>query len=378
MRKLPFSVGALLALALLLSGESVELAYASAGAAKSGLADEFVSNDQCLACHAAPDFTTELPSGETLYLTVDPETYAHSVHGSQGYACIQCHTDIDGFPHDPITAANRREFVFQRYLGSCVECHLDKYDSALDSVHQKALAAGQTEAAICTDCHGAHDVGPADEPLRGGSQMCELCHSEIYDFYAESVHGSALIDQGNPDVPACIDCHGVHNVQGPSSLDNFHLLSPDLCANCHNDPALMDKYGLNADVYDSYISDFHGTTVLLFEQVTPDQETNKPVCVDCHGVHDILSHDNPDSTVIRDNLLVTCQRCHPDATLDFPESWLGHYRPDTEKAPMVYLVDLFYKILIPAVLGFMVVFNITDIGRNIANRLSGRKEQDHE
>ncbi len=69
----------------------------------------------------------------------------------------------------------------------------------------------------------------------------------------------------------------------------------------------------------SYVTDFHGTTVVLFEEIAPDQETNKPVCIDCHGVHDMKSVDDPESTVIKENLLDTCQKCHPDATTNFPE-----------------------------------------------------------
>jgi hypothetical protein len=251
------------------------------------------------------------------------------------------------------------------------------YEQTLDSVHQQALAAGNTEAAICTDCHGSHYVQPPDEPLSRSSQMCEQCHSEIYDLYHSSVHGSALIDEGNPDVPSCIDCHGVHNLEGPSRYATFHLESPEICADCHNDPALMEKYGLNADVYETYLSDFHGTTVSLFQRTTPDQPVDTAVCVDCHGVHDMQSVDNPESRVIQQNVLETCQRCHPDATTDFPASWLGHYQPDPDNAPIVFFVDLFYKILIPAVLGAMVVFNLTDLGRTLVGRIRGGKEQSH-
>jgi hypothetical protein len=100
--------------------------------------------------------------------------------------------------------------------------------------------------------------------------------------------------------------------------------------------------------------------------------------VDCHGVHDIESVDDPESRVIKANVLETCQRCHPDATTNFPASWLGHYRPDPEKAPIVYFVNLFYKILIPAVLGGMVLFNLTDLGRSVVGRIRGRNEQDHD
>jgi hypothetical protein len=336
-----------------------------------------VTNEACLACHATQGMTTELPNGDVLFLTIDPERYADSVHGMQGYACVQCHEDISGFPHPPIEAESRREFALERYRQSCVHCHPDMYEQTLDSVHQKALAAGNSEAAICTDCHGAHYVQSPHEPRSRSSQMCEHCHSEIYDLYHGSVHGAALIDQGNPDVPSCIDCHGVHNLEGPSRYATFHLRSPEICADCHNDPALMEKYGLNADVYETYLSDFHGTTVTLFQETTPDQQTDKAVCVDCHGVHDMQQVDDPESRVIQQNVLETCQRCHPDATTNFPASWLGHYRPDPEHTPIVFFVDLFYKILIPAVLGAMVVFNLTDLGRSIVGRIRGGKGHDH-
>ena len=73
-------------------------------------------------------------------------------------------------------------------------------------------------------------------------------------------------------------------------------------------------------------------------------------------------------------MLKTCQRCHPDATANFPDSWLSHYQPDLESAPLVYAVNLFYYILIPAVIGGMIIFNLADARRRLARR--GKKE-DH-
>ena len=344
-----------------------------------GLVEEgLLTNQACLACHSTQGMTTTFPNGDELYLTINPEAYAESVHGIQGLACVQCHTDITAFPHPPMAAASRREYALERYRASCVECHPNMYDETLDSVHQKALAAGNNKAAVCTDCHGSHYVQSPHQPISRSSQMCEHCHSEIYDLYHASVHGAALIDEGNPDVPSCVDCHGVHHLEGPSRYATFHLHSPELCADCHNDPALMAKYGLSADVYDTYLSDFHGTTVTLFQQITPDQPTDKAVCVDCHGVHSMRSVDDPESQVMQANILATCQRCHPDATANFPASWLGHYRPDPTHAPIVYFVDLFYKILIPTVLGAMVLFNLTDLGRKVADHVRRPKEQGHE
>jgi hypothetical protein len=331
-----------------------------------------VANETCLSCHANPGMQTTLPSGEILYLTVDPEVYDNSTHGHQGYACVQCHTDISEFPHRPLQAETRRD-VSLLYYQNCARCHQEKYDATLDSVHQQALDDGNQEAALCVDCHGYHDVTDPNEPITKSPQTCERCHSLIYHEYAGSVHGSALIDEGNPDVPTCIDCHGVHNVSGPSNSD-FHLFSPQLCAECHADEELMAKYGISTNVFNSYVSDFHGTTV-IFEQQFEGQETNKPVCIDCHGVHNMKKVDDSESQVIRDNLVATCQRCHPEANSNFADSWLGHYEPDLERFPAVFLVDLFYKIFIPAVLGFMVLFVFGDATRRLINNRREKKDE---
>jgi hypothetical protein len=332
-----------------------------------------LDTEACLSCHDTPGMQTTLSSGEPLFLSVDRTTYMESTHGKLGYACVQCHTDISDFPHDPVTATTRREFTLQLYT-SCAECHQGMYDATLDSVHQKALAAGNQEAAVCTDCHGAHDIGPPDQPRSLIPQTCERCHSQIYQRYEESVHGAALIGEGNPDVPSCIDCHGVHDIQGPST-GPFHLFSPQICAECHADDELMNRYGVSTEVFETYVADFHGTTVVLFEAIAPDQETNKPVCIDCHGVHDMRSVDEPESTVMKENLLGTCQKCHPDASANFPGAWLSHYEPSRENAPLVYFVNLFYRILIPGMIGGMLLFVIADGSRRILNR---RRERPHE
>jgi hypothetical protein len=86
-------------------------------------------------------------------------------------------------------------------------------------------------------------------------------------------------------------------------------------------------------------------------------------------VHDIRKADDPKSTVFRANLLKTCQQCHPDATVNFPSSWLMHYRATPDQFPLVYYVNLFYTILIPVVIGAMAAFVILDAARRILNRL---------
>jgi predicted CXXCH cytochrome family protein len=284
-----------------------------------------VSNEYCLSCHAQPGMETTLPSGEILYLSVNPDTYNQSIHGSQGYACVQCHTDIREFPHPPANTPTLRDVTIQ-FSESCARCHQDKFDLTMDSVHETALLEGNKNAAVCADCHGAHDVSDPNEPRSKIPQTCERCHSTIYTEYAESIHGSALLNESNPDVPTCIDCHGVHNISGPNNSP-FRLYSPDICLKCHGDKELMAKYGISTDIAETYLADFHGKTV-LFDQNFPDQQPNTPVCIDCHGVHSMKQVDDAESKVIKSNLLVTCQQCHPDASPNFADAWIGHYPPD--------------------------------------------------
>ena len=353
--------------------------FTLAFAVPSASAEPGVGNEYCLSCHGQPDQIKDLPSGERLYLTIDPRLYADSVHGQGGYACVQCHTDIRTFPHPESKAQDRRDVTLSMYT-TCKQCHSGNFEKTLDSVHQKALEEGNKNAAVCSDCHNPHAqqrlTHPDTRQLLPRAhvqipQTCARCHSEIYDQYKKSVHGAARLENINPDVPACIDCHGVHNIPDPTTAA-FRLRSPELCAKCHTDPTRMSKYGISTQVLNTYLADFHGTTVTLFEKQTPDQVTNKPVCFDCHGIHDIARPDDPQKGLqVKENLLQTCQKCHPDATPNFPDAWLSHYDPSPDKNPLVYYVNLFYKIFIPSVIGGMALFVASDIGRRLIKRGKG-------
>ena len=101
-------------------------------------------------------------------------------------------------------------------------------------------------------------------------------------------------------------------------------------------------------------------------------ELNEAVCYDCHGVHDIKDPDDPDAG-INENLLETCQQCHPDATENFPASWTGHYEPSLQNNTLVFLVEKFYRIVIPvtvAFFGFLVVVDVYGRLRRRRNQLS--------
>ena len=76
--------------------------------------------------------------------------------------------------------------------------------------------------------------------------------------------------------------HATDNFKRP---DNKKAIA-ELCASCHSDVRRMNPYGLPTDqlrVQDSK----HG------EQLFEHNDQNVAVCIDCHGVHDILA---PQST----------------------------------------------------------------------------------
>lgn len=333
--------------------------------------DQAPTSETCLSCHGKPGLVKNLPSGEQLYLSVDAQAFKDSVHAHEkNMDCIACHKDMAVFPHAPITVTTRRDYTLL-YQDTCKTCHGDKVNP--DGMHQKTLANGNKNAPTCADCHNPHtqpkltDASGAVTFLKKAqiAQTCARCHSAIYNEYAVSVHGGAAIGENNPDVPVCITCHGVHDISDPTTTQ-FRLASPKLCGDCHTNKALMAKYNLSTDVYNTYVADFHGTTVTLFQRTSPDQQTNKAVCYDCHGVHFIANPKDPKYGIsIKQNLLKTCQKCHPDANLSFPDSWTSHYTPSTNGNQLVYYVNLFYSIFIPGVLGVMGVFVLSDIFKRV-------------
>ncbi len=377
-KRLPFLTPVIILLVVVLAGAAVFLT--AAGNVQAAPPAQTPDNSQCLLCHQDEGKIWQLPSGEGLSITISPEMFGGSVHTK--VACQTCHTNIVEYPHPANAAQTTREYTLQ-YENSCAQCHPNQVEEIADNAHAKVKNdptnpnAGNTPT--CADCHNPHTQSTILKDESGkltglehaaSARTCAQCHNEIYEAYAGSVHGEGVLVNNNPDVPSCIDCHGVHNLSGPSASGNqFRLTSPQICAKCHTDESIMGKYGLSTDVLNTYIADFHGTTVTLFEKLDPDQQTNMPVCFDCHGVHDIKRVDDPQKGIqVKDNLLVTCQKCHPGATPNFPDSWLSHYIPSKERAPLVFYVEWFYKLLIPLVLGAMIILVGSDIYRRLRIR----------
>jgi hypothetical protein len=189
----------------------------------------------------------------------------------------------------------------------------------------------------------------------------------VYSRYARSVHGKALVAEGNLDVPACADCHAHHQIESPGTAQ-FWLGSPATCIRCHGDRKLMERYGISPDVVTSYLSDFHGVTASL-ARVSPAATPQIVVtCVDCHGVHDIASPALAGAEAMKASVAAACSRCHEGASPAFPAAWLSHYEPSLQHAPLVFLVGLFYKAFIPFVVIGLVLHVLLDLYRMSAGR----------
>lgn len=324
--------------------------------------------ETCMACHADKTLAAELGDGTKPTLAVDVEVFKKSVHGA-AVRCTDCHAGYGEIPHP-----ERKFKSFDEFRGSfreaCKRCHFDKHTQSLDGVHFQLLAKGDTRAPFCTDCHGAHDVLSPSKPRTKISETCSGCHFDVADVYLKSVHGQVLIAGNADDVPVCTDCHRSHDIADPRT-ESWLIKTPQLCGKCHGDAKLMAKYGLSANVLQSYLADFHGMSASL-SRAHKSQATGAPrvtaLCIDCHGVHDIAKAEDPNSPVLKANLVKTCRKCHADASENFPGAWLSHYEPSWKKAPLVYGIKIFYTILIPFMIGALCLQVLLHLWRVVVNR----------
>jgi hypothetical protein len=299
----------------------------------------------CMGCHGY-GIKAVFKDGDTLPLKVDASLLHASAHGN--LSCSDCHFGFSSESHVRRNFKSRRDYALAS-SAVCRRCHFDKYAKTMESIHYTLLSQGNQNAPTCSDCHGSHSVPYVDEDRTTSARKCSRCHERVYEIYAKSVHGAALLNEHNRDVPVCIDCHTAHEIRDPLTVE-YHDHIPGLCSNCHADETIVGKYGLSTDVVKTYLSDFHGVTLGFYRK--QKEARYKParqiaVCTDCHGTHNITSTVGPDATVVKANLVKKCRKCHEDATENFPDIWLSHYMPSLSNAPMVFLVNTAYKVFMP-------------------------------
>lgn len=342
---------------------------------------------ECLDCHPGAEFEEHVDGGlipgcgdchDDAVAELDV-----SVHGGEAGAavwaeggCQSCHGAI----HALVPQTNELSPIHPtRVAETCGSCHGDAelrgaagirlvqpLAAYTASVHARALAEG-TDGAVCSDCHGAHEILPAGDAgsavHRGNVvQTCATCHGEIAEVFASSVHGKAAA-HGIQDSPVCTDCHGEHRILGPQHEDSpvYATNIPKLtCGRCHGDLRLSSKFGIAADKVPAYADSFHGLA-------SRSGSVTVANCASCHGVHDIVPSTDPSAHTHADNLAATCGNCHPGAGNRYAIGPV-HVLPTAREHAAVYWVRKIYLALIFATIGAMLLHNGLDLYRKAGRR----------
>jgi cytochrome b subunit of formate dehydrogenase len=113
------------------------------------------------------------------------------------------------------------------------------------------------------------------------------------------VHGKALLS-GNGKAATCIDCHTEHQIKSgsdpTSTVNRFNI--PNTCSKCHT------------QIANDYKQSVHGVEALQ------KKNQDAPVCTNCHGEHNILNINNPQSPTSFANVSTqVCSPCHSSVKL---------------------------------------------------------------
>lgn len=274
--------------------------------------------------------------------------------------CSGCHLKHEEYPH-PENAPKPE----------CKTCHSLSVARFEQSEHAAQIRKGNQMAPDCSSCHGdVHEVksGRTAEFHKSVPETCGMCHDKVAAEFTASVHGKAVAD-GVRSAPDCTDCHGSHEILKHTNPRSsvFTTAVPDTCGKCHGDVKLMARFGLPADRLTSFETSFHGLALKSGSQTVAD-------CSSCHGVHNILPSSDPKSMTNPKNLAATCGKCHPGAGSRFALGPVHEVATTSSGPPLVGYATLFYLLVIPGTLGFMLVHHAGDLIRKLATmRFQGRE-----
>ncbi len=343
--------------------------------------EQGVANQDCLMCHGHKDLKAS--DGRSLY--VDDDELDHSMHTQ--VACAQCHTGVtpsheracdtvidkvdcavchndqvelyQASTHGQLFAANdpnapactdchgthgvlgQTDTSSPTYPTSvptlCAKCHREDGQAAVrykgsehdivnnyvQSIHGKGLLeSGLSVTAMCTSCHTAHNELPASNPASSVNReniaaTCAKCHKGIYEQYSASIHSiDKASDEDKSGLPVCSDCHTAHTIER-TDLDTFKFEIMDRCGKCHE------------EITKTYFDTFHGKANKLgFDKAAK--------CYNCHGAHKILPPSDPNSTLSHQNIVQTCQQCHPGASRNFAGYLTHATHHDPHRYPWIF------------------------------------------
>jgi cytochrome b subunit of formate dehydrogenase len=347
--------------------------------------NEGVSDAECMACHGKEDLVAASPGMEGQSMYVDPVVMHGSVHGKT--ACIQCHTGA--------TPSHERPCDTVPSKVDCAICHAEVVDTYKTSIHGLLGSQGDPDTPDCLLCHGKHDVLPKSNP-----ESRTIVRN--IPNYKQSVHGRALDQSGLVVTATCVDCHTSHAVMKRDNVNSsIHRSKIDItCGKCHEgidrefrqsihfmgEPTEHHKLPMCNDCHTSHEiarTDAEGFRLAIVNQCGTCHEevtetyfetyhgkvfalgyTETASCHDCHGQHNVLPPDNPQSTLSRDNIVGTCAKCHEGAHRQFAGYLTHATHHDKEKYPIIHYTWLFMTALLVGTFSFFGVHTLLWLPRS--------------
>ncbi len=237
--------------------------------------------------------------------------HVQGVHAREGVGCVGCHGG-DGQATEPAAAHSgsfKGKLTREAVPAMCGSCHSDvkamrPYGLPTDqaalyqqSGHGMKLREGDRRVAVCSDCHGTHDIrSPKDPEARTYvthiAATCGRCHGDaallkerhlpdVHAEYAKSAHAKAVLAHGGDGAPTCTTCHGVHSA-APPELGTIHTV----CGRCHTEQSEAFQSGPHAGAM---------------------QAEHVAECSACHGSHAAEAFAPKDVPFV-------CARCHAPMT----------------------------------------------------------------
>jgi len=310
----------------------------------------------CAQCHTGASPSHSRPC-ETVAEKVDcsichsevVETYGTSMHGKladrgdqDAPQCTDCHGT-----HGILGRRDPKSPTYPTKVPDlCGDCHHEggkaarRYKGEMKnitknyamSIHGKGLLeSGLVVTAMCTDCHTAHHVLPHTDTTSSVNhdnipKTCAKCHEGIYEQYRNSIHSSEYISTTGKKLPICSDCHQSHTIKR-ADQDAFRFEIMNQCGRCHE------------DVTETYFETFHGKVSKLGYAAAAK-------CYDCHGAHNILPPDDPNSSLSHQNIVKTCGQCHKGSHRQFAGYLTHATHHDKDKYPFLYYTFWFMTILL--------------------------------
>ena len=244
-------------------------------------------------------------------LRISAEDAKADVHSHKGMSCETCHGGLQNgarVKNETSGGHIRREQINQL----CGSCHADavrmkQFNPSLrtdqlakyqTSVHGMKFAHGDSKVAVCTDCHGAHGIRPASDPLSlvhplNVANTCKRCHADAaymkaygiktdqFAEYSNSVHHQAMTERGDLSAPTCSTCHGSHGAVPPgvNAIAN-------VCSTCHLMQAKFLDESPHKDVFADGCATCHGSHGIKHPTDEFIGMSAGTACANCHGTDD--------------------------------------------------------------------------------------------